>query len=210
MDGPGLRPEHFQRADDGDDWLFYQNPRLVTHIDGPAIAALEKYFESILPEGGDLLDLMSSCVSHYPSGHVFKSVTGLGMNRIELDANQVLTTRVIHDLNHDPVLPFEDGHFDACTISVSVQYLTRPVEVFAELSRVLRPDAPCVVSYSNRCFPTKAIALWRALDDEGHGKLVSHYFDAGGGFGRAETENISPAPGASDPFYVVAARRRAT
>ncbi len=206
--GPDLTPEYFRRADDSDDWLFYQNPRLVTHIDDPAIAALEAYFGLTLPDSGDVLDLMSSCVSHYPRSHVFGSVTGLGMNRVELDANPRLTERVVHDLNHDPTLPFENSSFDACTISVSVQYLTQPIKVFAELGRVLRPGAPCVVSHSNRCFPTKAIALWRGLDDIGHGELVGKYFEASGTFSPAEATDLSPAPGVSDPLFVVTARRK--
>ncbi|NQV22150.1 MAG: methyltransferase domain-containing protein [Rhodospirillales bacterium] len=207
MPGAALTPEYFRRLDDSDDWLFYQTPRLVTHIDTPAIAALEAYFELILPDGGDVLDLMSSCVSHYPRSHVFGSVTGLGMNRVELDANPRLTERVVHDLNHDPTLPFDDGCFDACTISVSVQYLIQPIKVFAELGRVLRPGAPCVVSYSNRCFPTKAIALWRALDDGGHGNLIRRYFETAGTFGPSNATDLSPAPDISDPLFVVTARR---
>ncbi len=46
---------------------------------------------------------------------------------------------------------------------VGVQYLQRPFAVFAEVRRVLKPGAPFIVSYSNRCFPTKAVAIWRAL-----------------------------------------------
>ncbi len=209
MTGFDPNPEYFRRADESTDWVFYQTPRLVTHIDGPAISALGQYFETALPAEGDLLDLMSSCVSHYPHGQKYRSVTGLGMNRVELDANPQLTERVIHDLNHDPVLPFDDGAFDACTLTVSVQYLTQPVEVFADLGRVLRPGAPCVVSYSNRCFPTKAVALWRALDDTGHGDLIVQYFKASQHFEPAQVTDISPAPGVSDPLYVVTGRRLA-
>ena len=143
-DPVGLPADWFDRADNAPDAQFYGVPRLVTHIDDAAIGALSDCFKDILPDGGNILDLMSSCVSHYPNGLNFSSVTGLGMNRVELDANPVLTARVIHDLNRDPVLPFDDQSFDGCTITVSVQYLTRPLAVFTDLARVLRPGAPCI------------------------------------------------------------------
>jgi SAM-dependent methyltransferase len=205
MDAQALYKEMFSRTDKGEDWRFYQTPRMVTHIDDPAIAALKACFGGYLPAGGDVLDLMSSWVSHYPEGLPLGSVTGLGLNRIELDANPRLTERVVHDLNHTPTLPFPTDSFDACTLTVSVQYLTQPVEVIAELSRVLRPGAPCIISYSNRCFPTKAIALWQALDDRGHGNLLRHYFAESEGFSPAQLIDLSPAPGATDPLYVAVA-----
>ncbi len=151
---------------------------------------------------------MSSCVSHLPDELVCASVTGLGMNRAELEANPRLTDHLVHDLNARPVLPFDRARFDACLIAVSVQYLTRPLEVFADIARVLRPGAPCMVSFSNRMFPTKAIAIWRALGDAGHARLVAHYFALAGGFDEPELADLSPEPGVSDPLFAVTARRR--
>ena len=118
-----LGREHFQRVDETDDALFYHDPRLVTHIDEPAIAALGAYYRATMPAGGDILDLMSSCVSHLPSDVLYRSITGLGMNAAELDANHRLTRRIVHDLNRTPGLPFDGASFDACAIAVSVQYL---------------------------------------------------------------------------------------
>ena len=104
---------------------------------------------------------MSSWVSHYPDDLESERVAGLGMNAEELAENPQLTEWVVHDLNADPVLPYGDGEFDVVTIAVSVQYLTRPLEVFREIGRVLRPGGGCIVSFSNRCFPTKAVWLGR-------------------------------------------------
>jgi SAM-dependent methyltransferase len=160
-----FQAQHFAREDEARDDEFYSIPRLVAHIDEPAIAALSAHYARILPAGGDVLDLMSSCISHLPPEPKLASVTGLGMNAIELDANPRLSERVVHDLNRDPRIPFADARFDACLIAVSVQYLIHPVEVFAEIARVLKPGAPCTVSFSNRCFWTKAVAIWRALSD---------------------------------------------
>lgn len=207
MTEPTFRPEHFRRIDETDDADFYVPPRLVAHIDEPAIAALTAWYATALPAGGDVLDLMSSWVSHLPADVAYRSVTGLGMNRVELEANPRLTARIVQDLNRDPRLPFPDAAFDACTIAVSVQYLTRPVAVFAEIARVLRPGGLCAVSYSNRMFPTKAVAVWRALDDDDHGRLVGLYFRDAGGFEPARILDLSPHPGATDPLYVVESRR---
>ena len=118
---------------------FYVEPRLVTHIDDAAIGALREHYSKFLPRQGRLLDLMSSWVSHYPDDLESERVAGLGMNAEELAENPQLTEWVVHDLNADPVLPYGDGEFDVVTIAVSVQYLTRPLEVFREIGRVLRP-----------------------------------------------------------------------
>ena len=201
-----FRPEHFQRVDESDDALFYAVPRLVTHIDDRAIAAATRFYSGLLPEDGKILDLMSSWVSHLPEGVRFAGVTGLGMNEEELAANARLTERVVHDLNLDPSLPFDDASFDGAVVTVSIQYLTRPAEVFAEVGRVLKPDAPLAVTYSNRMFPTKAVAVWQALNDADHAELIGAYFRLSGRFGRPQAYDLSPGP-SSDPLYGVVARR---
>ncbi|MBI1181972.1 MAG: methyltransferase domain-containing protein [Alphaproteobacteria bacterium] len=206
MDSP-FKPMHFARVDETPDTVFYRPPRIVSHIDEPAQAALAAFYRERLPAGGRILDLMSSCVSHLPAGVSFDRVIGHGMNVTELKANPQLTGGFVQDLNRSPPLPFADATFDACVLAVSVQYLTRPLEVFAEVARVLKPGAPFVISFSNRMFPTKAVALWRALDDHRHGSLVDMYFRHAGGFGASDFLDISPLPGRSDPLYVVVANR---
>ena len=201
-----LTPEHFQRMDNSNDEVFYSEPRIVKHIDEPACAALTSYFSEILPRSGEILDLMSSCVSHLPESASYKDVVGLGMNKIELQANPQLSNYLTHNLAINPKLPFEDSSFDACTLTVSVQYLVHPISVFQEIGRVLRPNSPCIVSFSNRCFPTKAVMIWRQLNGEGHAQLVTHYFDSSGAFSASWKADISPNPGKTDPLFVVCAR----
>ena len=204
---PPFEDAHFRRVDESNDSDFYREPRLVTHIDDAAIAALSDHYAATLPpvltEGGRLLDLMSSWVSHYPDDLDAARVAGLGMNPEELRRNPQLTERTVHDLNADPALPYGDAEFDAVTIAVSVQYLTQPLEVLREIGRVLRPGGICIVSFSNRCFPTKAVYLWQGMDDNGHIQQVGAYFHYAGTFDPPQWQDISPAKGRSDPMYIV-------
>lgn len=203
-----LQPEDFERIDDSVDTLFYEAPRLVKHIDESACEALALFHRVALPKTGAILDLMSSCVSHLPTDVNYPRVCGLGMNLVELKANPQLSDHLIHDLTVNPTLPFADNEFDACIINVSVQYLIHPIHVFGEIARVLKPGSLCAVSFSNRCFPTKAVAIWRAMDDRDHTRLVGYYFVESDGFQEPEFTNLSPSPGESDPLYVVSARSR--
>ncbi|MGH8983676.1 MAG: class I SAM-dependent methyltransferase [Acidimicrobiia bacterium] len=196
-----MRREPFARMDESDDATFYAFERKVVHLDPGAIEALRAFYARVLPRGGSFLDLMSSWRSHLPDG--LGRVVGLGMNSAEMADNPQLSEFVVHDLNREPRLPFDDGSFDAVVCAVSVQYLTQPVEVFAEAARVLRPGGPVVVSFSNRCFPTKAVAIWRAGGNDAHRRLVSEYLERSGF--TAVTEEAPPS--ADDPLFVVWGRR---
>ena len=199
--------EHFAREDGGEDEIFYAMPRLVKHIDEPASAALATYYAHNLPAEGAILDLMSSYASHLPTTPQFRRVVGLGLNKVELEENFQLTERVVHNLNVNPSIPFPDSTFDACLLAVSVQYLTQPVEVFADLARTLNPGSLLAISFSNRMFPTKAVAVWRSLGDADHARLLEVYLHTAGGWNNLNFEDLSPAPGKSDPLYLVSARR---
>jgi SAM-dependent methyltransferase len=198
-------PAAYAREDEASDDQFYVFPRKVVHIDDGAIGALTRLYGEVLPARGRLLDLMSSWRSHLPAGGDGREVVGLGLNAEEMADNPQLTHQVVHDLNRDPRLPFGDAEFDAAVCAVSVQYLVHPVLVFTDVRRVLRPAAPFVVSFSNRCFPPKAVAVWLGSTDEQHVRLVRAYFEAAGGFADVTAEDRSPADG-GDPLFVVWAR----
>jgi len=201
-----LPPQAFARYDPSPDELFYQSPRLVTHIDDAAIGAVTQLYREQFPTGDAILDLMSSWVSHLPPEIEYHRVVGVGMNEAELRANLHLSKYFVQNLNGQARLDFSDGEFDGCGICVSIQYLTRPVEVLREVARVLKADAPLVVTFSNRCFPTKAVAAWQALDERGHGELVSHYLREAGGWSDTEILDRSPSRH-SDPLWAVVAKR---
>jgi len=200
-------PGFFRRIDESNDRDFYREPRLVTHLDDATLGALTAVYRELLPAGARVLDLMSSWASHLPPEVGYAQVCGLGMNELELERNPVLSAFVVRDLNRDPTLPYPDESFDAVLNAVSVQYLIRPIEVFAEVRRVLRPDGLHVVSYSHRLFPTKAIAGWQALEMDERARLVAAYFALSGGWTKPRYLDRSP-PGA-DPLQVVFAARMA-
>jgi SAM-dependent methyltransferase len=216
----------FDREDESPDAGFYAEPRLVTHIDGFAIAAVGEAYRQFLPPQGEYLDLMSSWISHFPADMTVRKLVGLGMNEVELSKNTCLDEYVVQDLNQDPHLPFEDARFDGVVIAVSVQYLIRPVDVFAEIGRVLKPGAPLVVCYSNRCFPTKAVRIWQALDDREKASLIAAYMAGSGMFETPSMHDFSPRSTLigvppeqqeqvrsgriyTDPLYVVVGKRKA-
>jgi SAM-dependent methyltransferase len=206
----GKRPfsdTDFARLDGNPDALFYSMPRLVTHIDDAACAALSGHYADFLRDGDRVLDVMSSCVSHLPTTWTPGEVVGHGMNTVELEANPQLDSFFVQDLNKTPALPFEEASFDACLIAVSVQYLVNPIAVFTEICRILRPGGQVAVSFSNRMFPTKAVTIWRESDDSGRCRLVADYLGAIAHLKEIQITDLSPQPGHSDPLFIVTACR---
>ena len=193
----------FRRSDETGDDAFYAEPRFVLHLDDAAVAEVSALYDELGVVDGDVLDVMSSWVSHLPRPP--RSLTVLGLNAAELAANPMADARVVQDLNVDPVLPFADASFDAVVNCVSIDYLVRPVEVLAEVARVLRPGGLSVCTWSNRCFPTKAVAGWLATPERQRPDLVAAYHRLAGGFEEPVVEQRLDGR-RSDPLWAVWAR----
>jgi hypothetical protein len=225
-DGPGMQvrknglptdffSDHaFDREDNVEDHLFYQQPRFVNHLDDTAIETVSRIYGSLMKPGVDVLDLMSSWRSHVPVSMNLNSLVGLGMNTEEMADNPQLTGHLVHDINKDPRLPFTDNSFDRVICTVSVEYLTLPLEVFADVARVLRKDGVFVLTFSNRWFPPKVIKVWTELHEFERMGLVMEYFHQAGrykdlatyssrGMPRPETDKYYPQMRKSDPVYAV-------
>lgn len=209
----------FERSDELPDGRFYEKPRFVNHLDDTAIAVVSGLYERMLRDGDRVLDLMSSWTSHLPSRLTPKNLTGLGMNLAELKKNERLTHAVIHDLNEEPVLPFDDASFDAVICTVSVEYLTQPVAVFNDVGRILRPGGCFIATFSNRWFPPKAVKVWQQIHEFERMGLVSEYFLLSGEYRDIGTYSVRGRPrpegdkyygelSVSDPVYGVWAYRR--
>ncbi|HHP7229475.1 MAG TPA: class I SAM-dependent methyltransferase [Xenococcaceae cyanobacterium] len=211
-----LRPEHRRKLDDTNDTDFYSLPRFVTHVDTGFIDQLVELYREELAPNTRILDLMSSWVSHLPDDLKFDHVEGHGMNYEELAKNPQLDRYFVQNLNDNLQLPLKDNDFDAVLLAVSVQYLQYPEAIFAEIYRILKPGGKVIVSFSNRMFYQKAIAIWRDNSEAGRVELVKKYFQSISGFSTPRViANQAAVPGflqmlglaGSDPFYAVIAEK---
>ena len=200
MTSPEFPTGFFDRIDTQPDGEFYRQPRFVQHIDQVTIDALTEWYGEFLFDGADVLDLMSSWVSHYPPQLTLGRVAGLGMNTEELTANPRLTEHCVHDLNAEPDLPYAAGAFDRATIAVSIQYLVRPVETLRSTAQVLRPGGRLSVAMSHRMFPTKAIRAFHQLPPGERVRLVGAYLDQAG---FDEVDFVDRSPSTGDPLWIV-------
>ena len=178
---------------------------LFPRVDAVAVAAITDLYRQVMPVGGAILDVMSSWVSHLPPEVHYRRIVGLGGDVGALAENAFLDEWRVQDLNQDPTMHFAAGEFDGAAICGAVQNLIRPAEVIREIGRVLKPGAPLVVTFSNRCLCTTAIGCWRLFDDTGHLSLVARYFVEAGNFADVRCLDRTP-PGGGDPLYAVVAR----
>lgn len=227
ISGPGMQarfhnrptdffaPDTFAKNSLEPDHEFYKKPRITAHTDLLCRKHIEMIYSKLILPDKSVLDLMSSVYSHLPMDK-YLTVTGLGMNMEELSKNRILSKRVVHDLNKNPELPFEDGSFDYVVCSMSVEYLARPFEVFREVYRVLRQGGVFILSFSNRWFPGMEIKIWNELHDFEKMGLVLEYFYNTQGFKNLNTISMRGFPRPydkndrykdtlwfSDPLFVV-------
>lgn len=177
----------FRRQDEQPDAAFYARPRLVSHLDRQAQQLIQQLYGRLLPPGGRVLDLMSSWQSHLPAALPLEEVIGLGLNEVELAHNPRLTGYVVQDLNQNPALPWPSDYFDGVICTSSVEYLIRPLDVFQEVARVLKPGGIFALTFSNRWFPPKVIKIWTEILDYERLGLVLEYFWRSGRFTALET-----------------------
>jgi Methyltransferase domain len=205
----------FGRLDSTPDSTFYAEPRFVEHIDDHAVKIMTDFVTNEAIQHSDsVLDLCSSWTSHIDTKVNLPRVAGLGMNEMELKANPSLTEYVVRDLNENPRLPYEDETFSVVLCQLSIDYLTRPLEVMKEVGRVLRPGGRVHILFSNRLFIQKAVAVWTGKDDIDHAYTVGGYLAlCDGGFENIRAQDLSTRGGrrkmiVGDPVYVVSATKK--
>jgi SAM-dependent methyltransferase len=209
----------FGRLDKQPDSIFYSDPRFVEHVDENAVRLMTEYISKMAIQPGDrtVLDLCSSWTSHIdPSvARTLSRISGLGINGQELESNPVLTDWTVQDLNADPrLVKYHDGSFDVVLCQLSIDYLTKPLEVLKEVGRVLKPGGRIHVLFSNRSFLTKAVGLWTGGDDIDHAYYVGCYLHfCHGGFTNIQGRDLSTRRGGrdnriiGDPLFVVTAEK---
>eukprot|EP00977_Amphora_coffeiformis_P010593 scaffold2500_cov176-Amphora_coffeaeformis.AAC.4 len=205
----------YQRLDGSSDAIFYQEPRFVEHVDDGAVQRMSDYLNQFIVQPADVrsvLDLCSSWTSHLPdkSFAQLDRVAGLGMNAKELQANPSLTEWVVANLNDKPDIPFEEKSFDTVICQLSIDYLTKPVQVCREIGRVLKPGGTVHILFSNRLFLSKAVAGWTGADDIDHAYTVGQYLKATKIFEQIAAQDLSARRSGKivgDPLYVVTAKR---
>jgi hypothetical protein len=204
----------FRRLDSTPDSKFYQDPRFVEHVDDNAVQLMTNYISKVVIQPGDaaVLDLCSSWVSHIDENVAKKvpRIAGLGMNDKELQSNSLLTEHVVQDLNQNPILSkYDNDSFDVVLCQLSIDYLTRPLEVLKEVSRILKPGGRVHILFSNRLFFSKAVSGWTGSDDIDHAYTVACYLHfSGGNFKDIQAKDLSTRKGqriVGDPMYVVMA-----
>ncbi len=200
--GPGLQAElddletefftdqPFTREDESPDSESYAKPRLINHMDLTAMEHVSELYGRFVKPGMKVLDLMAAYNSHLDKEREDISVTGLGMNEEELQKNTRLGGRLVHDLNEQPQIPCSDGEFDMAICTVSIEYLTRPGEVFKEVGRILKPGSPFILTFSDHWLQSKVIRVWMELHPFERLGLVSNYFKQADLFNDLHTETV--------------------
>lgn len=190
-DTDGFHPAAFTRANNEVDTIFFSSRQENTLMDAGARTAVTALYQTALPAGGSVLDLMCGALSHFPQEAHFTSVVGVDVSRAALDENNALTERVVQDLNVTPMLDLPDESMDAVCLCDGLAYLTQPLVVLKEACRVLRPGAPLIVTFSDNFHAAKAVALWQALEPADRVRLVSILLSRAG-FVELDTGEVVP------------------
>ncbi|KAH7355981.1 hypothetical protein BKA66DRAFT_574882 [Pyrenochaeta sp. MPI-SDFR-AT-0127] len=184
----------FQRYDENDDRVFYQQARLVTHIDDPAINRLTQYYDTVLPRTGKIMDMCTSWKSFYPFAvkeaiqDKNLEVFGVGLNAEEMKLNGVFQDAEhwrVMDLNKPPYdvragWEGKDLKFNAVTCVVSIDYLIKPLEICKNLLNATNEGGSIHLVISNRCFPNKVVRRWMMLSERSRLELVGDYLHFAG------------------------------
>jgi SAM-dependent methyltransferase len=161
--------------------------RGAERLDDAAVAALRDLY-SDLEIDGRVLDLCLASGEHF-----------------DLPPDELVS----FDGDPDVELPFADAAFDDVLCSGGVGGMTRPLETFAEVARVLKPGGRFVCTFADRFYARAAIRGWLAADDAGRVRIVRRYFHLTPAFGPSESDLRTSLTGADDPLWAVwAARRR--
>jgi len=180
----------FIRKIEDDDAVFYESIDSTSPIvDRVAIEQLKQFYLEHLKDNSSILDLMAGPDSYLPDSLENLDVTGLSIKKQDLQSNPVLSQQTLHDLNKQPELPYNDQQFDTVVCAFSVEYMTQPIKVFEEAARILKPGGSFLISFSERFYEQKVIALWDDLHLFERMGIVLEYFRQSDKFDKLQTES---------------------
>ena len=155
-----------QKLDESNDEEFYSEPKFVYHLDLNFRQCLSQVYKDEIDEYSTVLDLMSSWDSYLPKENTYQKVIGHGLNKKELERNNILDSFWIQNFNLNQDIRLENGSIDYCLMVAAWQYLQYPENLTKEISRILSDKGKIIVSFSNRAFWHKAPNIWTTSTED--------------------------------------------
>ena len=161
-----------KKLDESNDQEFYSDPKFVYHLDANFRKHLSDIYENEIANDSVILDLMSSWDSYLPKWKKYKKVIGHGLNKQELEKNNILDSYWIQNFNRIQEIPLDNESVDYCLMVAAWQYLQYPENLTKEIVRILKIQGKIIISFSNRAFWHKAPNIWISSSEEERVKYV--------------------------------------
>ena len=155
-----------KKLDESNDEEFYSEPKFVYHLDLNFRQCLSQVYKDEIDEYSTVLDLMSSWDSYLPKENTYQKVIGHGLNKKELERNNILDSFWVQNFNLNQDIRLENGSIDYCLMVAAWQYLQYPENLTKEISRILSDKGKIIVSFSNRAFWHKAPNIWTTSTED--------------------------------------------
>ena len=155
-----------KKLDESNDEEFYSEPKFVYHLDSNFRQYLSQVYKDEIDEYSTVLDLMSSWDSYLPKENTYQKVIGHGLNKKELERNNILDYFWLQNFNLNQNIRLENGSIDYCLMVAAWQYLQYPENLTKEISRILSEKGKIIVSFSNRAFWHKAPNIWTTSTED--------------------------------------------
>ena len=155
-----------KKLDESNDEEFYSEPKFVYHLDSNFRQYLSQVYKDEIDEYSTVLDLMSSWDSYLPKENTYQKVIGHGLNKKELEKNNILDSFWVQNFNLNQDIRLENGSIDYCLMVAAWQYLQYPENLTNEISRILSDKGKIIVSFSNRAFWHKAPNIWTTSTED--------------------------------------------
>lgn len=175
-----FHPHAFDIASKESDAEYYARHRHTLMMDQGGYQAVKALYHTLMGKSDTIIDLMCGSQTPIPSDISYQNLIGIDINMHALQQNHQITQKILHDLNKDPILPLMNDSADHICLCSAVEYLRQPLLTFTECHRVLKPGGRMIISFSPHFLPTRATALWQALNNADRQKFVKILLDRTG------------------------------